>query len=497
MEKTIQASICGISFQIESDAYEMLETYLNRLERVYGPRGTEGKEIIGDIEARIAELILSRQSDIAEPVTLSCIADIIGQLGDPTETEREDAGAAPVFEARIQKRLYRNMDGAHIGGVLNGLASYFNIEVGILRSFALLLLVFSGFLLVKGGDFEGSVIFVVLAYLFAWLIIPKAVTPRQKLEMTGEKITVSSIEDSFLREIDMKSNHPKNKKSASIFANVVYAVCRLVRFILLLLDSMIAVSLSAVVLFLLIACFYALAYTQPLVSVFTSSDPAWIISLFSASVLVPVTFVLLLFVKMIFRFRIHWLVYTLFVAGWICLWAGSGTIVAREMIDNGAGATIVEKVTVQPAGDTLFVKRWDRPYKAVDYRFDDVLFSPDKDYLLVRNRIWLVSPKKEETTEDFMMEYRHSCRGSSQMVAERGARKIELGYKMEGDTLFVDPYFQVTAQDRFHFQEGTLYLQCPPRRKLLVSEDLLRLVPHLHVQGEYNDEGYFVFSGDE
>ena len=497
MEKTIQASICGISFQIESDAYEMLETYLNRLERVYGPRGTEGKEIVSDIEARIAELILSRQSDIAEPVTLSCIADIIGQLGDPAETEREEPPTAPVSEARMQRRLYRNMDGAHIGGVLNGLASYFNIEVGILRSFALLLLIFSGFLWVKGGDFEVSVVFVISVYLFAWLIIPKAVTPRQKLEMTGEKITVSSIEDSFRREIDMKSNHPKNKKSASIFANVVYAVCRLVRFALLLLASMVAVSLSAVVLFLLIACFYALAYTQPLVSVFTASDPAWIISLFGASLLVPVAFVLLLFVKMIFHFRIHWLVYTLFVAGWICLWAGSGTIVAREVIDNGARATILEKITVQPAGDTLFVKRWDRPYKAVDYRFDNILFSPDKDYLLVRNRIWLLRPKKGEETEDFKMEYWRSSCGSSQIVAEREARKIELGYKMEGDTLFIDPYFQVTAQNRFHFQEGTFEFRCPKGRKLLVSEDLLRLVPHLDVEGKYNDEGYFVFSGDK
>ena len=155
-----------------------------------------------------------------------------------------------------------------------------------------------------------------------------------------------------------------------------------------------AVSLSAVVLFLLIACCYALVYTQPLVSVLTSSDPALIISLLGASLLIPITFVLLLFIKMIFHFRIHWLVYTLFVAGWVCLWAGSGTIVAREMINNGARATVVDKITVQPLGDTLFVKRWDRPYKAVNYRFGAILFSPDKDYVLIQNGIW-ISPKQD------------------------------------------------------------------------------------------------------
>ena len=497
MEKTIQASICGISFQIETDAYEMLETYLKRLEQVYGSRGTEGKEIIGDIEARIAELILSRQSDISDPVTLSCVADIIHQLGDPVETEHEEPLSSPLPEPRIQKRLYRNMDGAHLGGVLNGLASYFNIEVGILRSFALLLLVFSGFLLIHGGnDFESSIGFVVLAYLFAWLIIPKAVTPRQKLEMTGEKITVSSIEDSFLREIDMKSSHPKNKKSASIFANIVYAVCRLIRFVLLLLASIVAVSLSAVVLFLLIACCYALVYTQPLVSVLTSSDPALIISLLGASLLIPITFVLLLFIKMIFHFRIHWLVYTLFVAGWVCLWAGSGTIVAREMINNGARATVVDKITVQPLGDTLFVKRWDRPYKAVNYRFGAILFSPDKDYVLIQNGIW-ISPK-QDNGNDFLMEYRRSSLGSSQVVAERNAREIALGYQMKGDTLFIDPYFLVTAQEGFHGQDGYLSFQCPKERKLLISEDLIRFVYRSNLlESEYNGKKYFIYDGEE
>ncbi len=59
-----------------------------------------------------------------------------------------------------KKKLFRSIDSAMLGGVLAGLADYFEIDVTLLRVLFAFLSIFSGF--VPG----------VLAYLVCWGIIP-------------------------------------------------------------------------------------------------------------------------------------------------------------------------------------------------------------------------------------------------------------------------------------------------------------------------------------
>ena len=51
MKKTYTLSISGRIFQVEEDAYAMLLDYLESLSQVF--HGTDGKEIVADIEGRI------------------------------------------------------------------------------------------------------------------------------------------------------------------------------------------------------------------------------------------------------------------------------------------------------------------------------------------------------------------------------------------------------------------------------------------------------------
>jgi hypothetical protein len=57
MKKTFTINISGTVFHIEEDAYEVLQKYLINLKNHFGP-GEEGKEILADIEARIAEIFI-------------------------------------------------------------------------------------------------------------------------------------------------------------------------------------------------------------------------------------------------------------------------------------------------------------------------------------------------------------------------------------------------------------------------------------------------------
>ena len=60
MNEVKKCSISGVAFTLDIDAYEELECYLESLRQAY-KNSPDGTEIVADIEARIAELILSAQ----------------------------------------------------------------------------------------------------------------------------------------------------------------------------------------------------------------------------------------------------------------------------------------------------------------------------------------------------------------------------------------------------------------------------------------------------
>ena len=55
MNKTININLGGFAFQIEEDAYNLLQNYLQKIETKLG-NGEEASEVITDVEFRIAEL---------------------------------------------------------------------------------------------------------------------------------------------------------------------------------------------------------------------------------------------------------------------------------------------------------------------------------------------------------------------------------------------------------------------------------------------------------
>jgi phage shock protein PspC (stress-responsive transcriptional regulator) len=88
-----------------------------------------------------------------------------------------ESGSAP----RHPRRLFRIREGAKIGGVCNGVAAYFGIEVTIVR----LLFVFVALTFGAG----------VLAYVIMMFVIPTAETPAEKAEACGSPATA----DDFIR----------------------------------------------------------------------------------------------------------------------------------------------------------------------------------------------------------------------------------------------------------------------------------------------------------
>lgn len=208
MNEIKKCSIAGVSFTLEYDAYNALNAYIDSLNATYKD-DPAGEEIIADIEARIAELILSAQpadAIIARPL----IENIIKQLGSASEIDEEhnerteyqaettDSNGNP----RIPRRLYRDMQNRKLGGVCAGLANYFDTDPTWIRlaMFAPLLLTIFGSLglhwLIWLVPFTSNLFGVfILGYIIMWFAVPPASSARQKLEMKGERITARSIRE--------------------------------------------------------------------------------------------------------------------------------------------------------------------------------------------------------------------------------------------------------------------------------------------------------------
>ncbi|MGV8829109.1 MAG: PspC domain-containing protein [Breznakibacter sp.] len=184
MKKTLNINLDGFPFQIEEDAYELLRDYLHRIESKLGSND-EAREVVSDIESRIAELFRMEGRNAPLIITHDRVAEVIQTIGEPDEfiDHKGDAaeGKSPGLGSEpnnpmgsvIEKRLYRNPNDKVLGGVCSGLAAYFNMDVLIVRVLFVL-----GFLLSAGT-------LVTLAYLVLWIAIPKAVLIEQKLAMQG------------------------------------------------------------------------------------------------------------------------------------------------------------------------------------------------------------------------------------------------------------------------------------------------------------------------
>lgn len=196
MNEIKKCSISGISFTLDKEAYARLEEYISSLKKAYD-HNPDGAEIIADIEARIAELILSALSDAGQTVRKPLIENIIAQLGCAEDISGESADDEPIkSDTRIPRRLYRDVENAKLGGVCAGLGKYFDVDtvwIRLVPFLPLLVLIFcDGWVASIFGNLFGMF---VISYIIMWFAVPSAKSARQKLEMNGEPVTVRSISE--------------------------------------------------------------------------------------------------------------------------------------------------------------------------------------------------------------------------------------------------------------------------------------------------------------
>lgn len=250
MKKTLTVNLGGTVFNIDDDAYRLLDNYLCNLKAHFSQE--EGaEEIVDDIERRISELLAEKLANGQQVISIADVEEVIARVGRPEEMDGESGSAHSGAEGTeetgtgnngtqgtganrsttggaeesgtIRKRLYRNPDDKMLGGVISGMSAYLGWDVTLLR---LLLLV----ILICG---YGTLIPV---YIVCWIIIPEAHTAAQKLSMRGEPVTVENIgktvTDSFEKVTNGVSDYVNSEKSRNFLQRLGDSLVRIAGWIM-------------------------------------------------------------------------------------------------------------------------------------------------------------------------------------------------------------------------------------------------------------------------
>lgn len=173
MKKTIQINIAGIVFQIEEDAFETLSSYLESIKKYFSTYdGSE--EIVTDIEARIAEKFIGKNTTDALPIIgkdeVEKVMARMGTVADFEASDEDEDAFAPENikeekpQSKTRKRVFRDGKRKALGGVLSGLANHFSVDVVWFRVI---------FLLVSFGLLDSGIgPFFFIAYIICWIAFP-------------------------------------------------------------------------------------------------------------------------------------------------------------------------------------------------------------------------------------------------------------------------------------------------------------------------------------
>ncbi len=200
MNKVLNINVGRYPFSIDDIAYEKLDNYLLSLQNHFSK--SEGcKEIMQDIESRIAELFQEKLSGrsivslemVEETINIMGTPEVFGtewnQNDEPTASHSGEQQTTADWGIKTGKKLFRDPSDTKIGGVCSGLAQYIGIQDVIWVRLFFVLTAFAG------G-------FAAILYIILWAITPEARNSADRLAMKGEPINVHNIARKVEEEID-------------------------------------------------------------------------------------------------------------------------------------------------------------------------------------------------------------------------------------------------------------------------------------------------------
>ena len=485
MKTTIKINLSGQIFTLDDDAYQVLKDYLDSISKRF--RDTEeGNEIIGDIESRIAELFQEKISEKKQVITIEDVRNIISIMGTPEDILDEDEAAEEEQSRRSAngkktRKLYRDPDNMAIGGVCSGLGAYFGIENWLMRLLWVILFFATG----------GGLIFIL--YIVLWIAVPKAMTVAEKLEMRGEKVTVSNIEKTIKEEYETVKENVKEgyekvkesdgmKKTKNVLDEIFHAFGQFILIILkvilfaigfaLIIGGLVTLSALSIGFFFSSTIFPVNFFGSDFHS-FTEvfgifGDPTNLtlitIALFF-TIVIPIIALIYAGIKMMFRFKANdrmigltalvlWILSLIFL---VSMAAFEGF----HFMDHGRSSTTYE--LEEFPSDTLVVRINADP--GIEGFSDDWYYSYDDDWYILstHDRIYgkIDLDIQPGDPDEWEMSLRKSSQGRNDAESVLNAAKLHYDWEQESSELILDPYFSLVKPDKWRAPGTVVSVRVP------------------------------------
>ena len=479
MNKVFQVNIGGMVFSVDDLAYEKLKNYIDSLRSHFSK--TEGREeIISDIESRIGEILKERMRPSREVVNMEDVDYIVSAMGNPEDfsgAEEEQSNSNTYNSSGRQKdypnsgtqsgerRLFRDPDNKRLGGVCSGLSLYFGISdpIWLRLAFAIAFFTFGSGLLL---------------YIILWIVIPKARTITDKMQMRGEDVNIHNIKKNFSDGVNDFKDGVRNFTKSPYVRKVETGGNRFFSFmeeffytvgtVFIKLLSWIMVVAGIFLLVLLILTSFGITHNfSDLPGLISVGDHNQIAVIGLALVFgIPLLAIIVKGIKMIFHLKIRThLLNMAFLFIWILGLAASvysGTI----FIENFSHKSTVSREFAIPTqhSDTLQLDlvRVENA-KSISHLHiytddDDPYILSDKSNYFTRD----VKIKIEKSTDSaFHLTEILSSNGFTNAEAKNNSNAIEYTYKQNGNKLSLNAYCSFPSRIAWRKQRVRLILEVP------------------------------------
>jgi phage shock protein PspC (stress-responsive transcriptional regulator) len=490
MNKTVSINLAGIFFHIDEDAYQNLKNYFKAIKKSL--QNSEGEsEILADIEGRVSELFSERIKSSQHVISNKEVDEIVSIMGQPEDYKIDEA----IFEESPEqeksdthkRRLFRDSDGAYVGGVSAGLGHYFGIDPLLIRLVWVLLIFGAGM---------GPLLYVIL-----WILIPAAKTTAEKLAMMGKPVTISNIEKKVQEEFEnvkaslerVKNSVNSDKindlgstiqsKSRSFFETLCDIAMFLFKlffkaigllFIVVSISSLIGFFISLLTVGIADAVHFPGLDFADLVN--SSTLPLWLVSILALLIAgIPIVFLLLLGLRMVSSRAPQLNRYTkLALLGvWIIVLITLITLSLKLASDYRINASVTEQselpVTSQ---DTLFLEMKGNPlYSKYLYRDNDlkIIYDAQNTKRIYGSNVRLIVRSTKDSIGSISVE--KIALGSDYFNAKNRAEKLEYDYEFKNNTLFLNGYFLTDIDNKYRGQNVEVILTLPIGSVLFPDEN--------------------------
>jgi phage shock protein PspC (stress-responsive transcriptional regulator) len=538
MNKVVNINLNGIVFNVDESAYEQLKKYLDGLKTYF--RGQDGAaEIIQDIEARIAELLLEKRVDKNTVITSTDIAELIAIMGEPGQIDADLSDKEKTTFAEQPKQgvtqLRRDPNHKTIGGVCAGIANYFGIDMMIPRIlFLVTFLMFGTGILVyiimwivipEGGkdetttqtqvkrlfrDSENSrvggvcagiaeyvsidavwlrlgfliALFVFgtgfLAYIILWIAIPQAKTSAEKLQMRGNPVDVSNIEKVVKNNIGKQSTTSNNTNVLTEIVRIFFKITsKLIGSLLLLLS----IVLLGCVLFLWNNSFIEILEKLDITSIYGYFEYGFGLFCFSVA-----TLIFVIGLKFLFHTRIKIGILSLVLTFTSLIGLGLMLYFGLQYRNSVARKSTVKEVVARTiAPDTLYINS-DIAYGEEEDEDHDISVSINQN---IESRRFKVSGSvddwvkvfyntrlsiKPSQNDSLQLVLVKNARGSSEENAQQNAHDIAFKSELKGNVLTIDGGIHLDQTKSFKYQQVMVKLRVPIGTIVKVDKAVMKMI---------------------